>query len=202
TANIELENTGLDVTTVFGANSPEAMEVAKDSQSSDPKVHNQPVADFEGIAVHCAVGSPLCAANSRLDLLPSEPGGYNGFKALFGNAHVQLQISPGGPVLDLDGKPVADGFGNVGFPGFDPSASQTLGYLAAMLEAGVPVVYGYIADAHDDHVNDVAFGPGQAGYVQQLAQYNDAFGKFFARLSADGITTTNTLFIITADEND
>ena len=71
-----------------------------------------------------------------------------------------------------------------------------------MLEAGVPVVYGYIADAHDDHVNDRAFGPGEAGYVQQLAAYNDAFGKFFARLAADGITKQNTLFVITADEND
>ena len=202
TANIELENTGLDVTTVFGANSPEAMEVTKDSQSNDPKVQNQPVADFEGIAVHCAIGSPLCAANSRPDELPSEPGGYNGFKGLFGNAHVQPQISPSGPVLDLDSNPVADSFGNVGFPGFDPSASQTLGYLAAMLEAGVPVVYGYIADAHDDHVNDVAFGPGEAGYVAQLAAYNDAFGKFFARLQRHGITPQNTLFVITADEND
>ena len=202
TANIELENTGLDVTTVFGANSPEAKEVATDGQSRDPKVQAQPVADFEGIAVHCAIASPLCAANSQPDQLPSEPGGYNGFKGLFGNAHVQPQISPGGPVLDLDGNPVADSFGNAGFPGFDPSASQTLGYLAAMLEAGVPVVYGYIADAHDDHVNNVAFGPGEAGYVAQLAAYNDAFGKFFARLARDGITTENTLFIITADEND
>ena len=37
TANIELENTGLDVTTVFGANSPEAKEVATDGQSRDPR---------------------------------------------------------------------------------------------------------------------------------------------------------------------
>ena len=104
-------------------------------------------------------------------------------------------------MLDLDGNPVADSFGNAGFPGFDPSASQTLGYLAAMLEAGVPVVYGYIAEAPDDHVNNVAFGPGEAGYVAQLAACNDAFGKFFARLARNGITTENTLFI-TADEND
>jgi arylsulfatase A-like enzyme len=38
--------------------------------------------------------------------------------------------------------------------------------------------------------------------VQQLAAYNDAFGKFFARLAKDGITKDNTLFIVTADEND
>jgi hypothetical protein len=194
-ANIELENIGLDITTVFGANSPEAAEA-----QSNP---NKAGADFEGISVHCARGSALCpAADSQPDLLPQEPRGYAGFRALFGNAFVQPQISPGGAVQDLDGTVIGDGNGNVGFPGFDPSAAQTLGYLAKMLEAGVPVVYGYIADAHDDHVNGVAFGPGQVGYVQQLAAFNEAFGKFFVRLAADGITTENTLFVITADEND
>src|SRR5215471_2267984 len=112
----------------------------------------------------------------------------------------------GGPVTDLDGNIIADSSNppNPGFPGFSPSASQTLGYLATMLEAGVPVVYGYIEDAHDNHSSPTAatFGPGEAGYVQQLAAYNDAFGKFFARLAADGITKDNTLFVVTADEND
>lgn len=42
-----------------------------------------------------------------------------------------------------------DGTEITGFGGFDPSPSYTLGYLTALLQAGVPVVYGYIADAHD-----------------------------------------------------
>ena len=72
-----------------------------------------------------------------------------------------------------------------------------------MLEAGIPVVYGYISDAHDNHVaGSGTFGPGEAGYERQLAAYNDAFGKFFARLKADNMTPRNTLFVITADEND
>jgi arylsulfatase A-like enzyme len=70
----------------------------------------------------------------------------------------------------------------------------------------VPVVYGYIEDAHDNHNfpsdPDGAFGPGEAGYVSQLQQFDAAFGKFFARLAADGITKDNTLFVITSDEND
>jgi hypothetical protein len=67
----------------------------------------------------------------------------------------------------------------------------------------VPVVYAYIADAHDNHFTfSGSYGPGEVGYVQQLAAYNEAFGKFFARLAGDGITNDNTLFIITADEND
>lgn len=89
-----------------------------------------------------------------------------------------------------------------GFPGFDPSASQSLGYVAAMQEAGIPITLAYIADAHDDHVNGVAFGPGQAGYVAQLKAYDDAFAWFFARLEADHIDSGNTLFVFTADEGD
>ncbi len=117
------------------------------------------------------------------------------------NYHIQPVISPSGPIKDLDGN-VIQNAGNPGFPGFDPSASQSLGYVATMLEAGVPVVYFYIADAHDNHVTDNAFGPGEAGYVAQLASYDAAFKKFFDRLAADGITKDNTLFVITSDEND
>jgi len=197
-ANLELENVGNDVTTVFGAGSPQAMEAASNSF--------QAATDFEGIAVHCAINSKLCAANSEPDLLPDEPGGYIGFPALFGNVSVQPQISPSGPVKDLDGNVIADSKGHPGFPStpgrFDPTASQTLGYAAQMLENGVDVVYTYIEDAHDNHAGGNTFGPGEAGYVAQLKQYDAAFGKFFARLQADGITPANTLFVFTADEGD
>jgi hypothetical protein len=196
TANIELENVGSDINTVFGPGSPEAAEAA----ANRPKA----VADFEGIAIHCAPGSAVCGSAGRPDLLPDEPGGYQGFSALYGNANVAPRINHGQAfVNDLDGNQINDGSGNVGFPGFDPSASQTLGYVASMLEAGVPVVYAYIADAHDNHFTfSGSYGPGEPGYVAQLAAYNDAFGKFFARLQQDGITPDNTLFIVTSDEND
>ena len=196
-ANIEFENVSSDINNVFGPNSPQAMEAASN--------FNKAVADFEGIIIHCAQGSKLCAKNSAPDLLKDEPGGYNGFTALYGNVNVQPAISPGGPVKDLDGNVVADNSTppNPGFPGFDPTPSQTLGYLATMLEAGIPVVYGYIEDAHDNHITGTGtFGPGEAGYETQLQAFNKAFGEFFARLAKDGITKDNTLFIITADEND
>jgi hypothetical protein len=196
TANIEFENISTDINNVFGPNSAEAAE----AKATPAKA----VADFEGIAVHCAKNSSICGQSGKADLLPDEPGGYVGFNALFGNKNVAPAINHGSLVVDdLDGRPIDDGNGNVGFPGFDPSASQTLGYLATMLEAGVPVVYGYISDAHDNHFTfSGSYGPGEAGYVQQLAAYNDAFGKFFARLRSHGITRENTLFIVTADEND
>jgi hypothetical protein len=195
-ANIEFENVRGDINNVFGPNSAEAMEASSNFDKA--------VADFEGIAVHCAHNSPVCGTAGAPDLLPDEPGGYDGFAALYGNAFVAPQINHGQSfVNDIDGNQINDGNGNVGFPGFDPSAAQTLGYLAQMLEAGVPVVYGYIADAHDNHFTfSGSYGPGEAGYVAQLAAYNEAFGKFFARLKADGITPDNTVFIITADEND
>jgi hypothetical protein len=78
-----------------------------------------------------------------------------------------------------------------------------------MQEHGVPITYAYISDAHDNHVgistnnfSNQAYGPGEAGYVAALKAYDDAFGKFFSRLAADGINKSNTLFVFTADEND
>src|SRR6516165_2881062 len=129
-ANIEFENVTSDINTVFGPNSPQAMEAASNPAKA--------IADFEGIIIHCAQGSKLCAKNSAPDLLKDEPGGYNGFTALYGNVNVQPQISPSGPVRDLDGNVISDSSTppNVGFPGFDPTPSQTLCYLATMLEAG------------------------------------------------------------------
>jgi hypothetical protein len=198
-ANIEFENTTSDIVNVFGPNSPEAAEGA----SKDPATAAKAKADFLGIAVHCAQNSPICA-KGKPDVLVDEPGGYQGFNALFGGLNVQPAISPKGPVKDIDGNVIADVNGNPGFPNtFDPSAAQTLGYLATMLEAGIPVVYGYIEDMHDNHsATGGTFGPGEAGYVSQLAAANEAFGKFFARLAQDGINKDNTLFVVTADEND
>jgi hypothetical protein len=174
--------------------------------------------DYEGIAIHCAKGSALCNnAFAKPDLLPDEPGGYTGFSALYGNINVQPVISPGAGnfVQDLDGVVITDPFSNKpGFPtNFDPSATASLGYAAKMLEAGVQVIYTYIADAHDPQRLNIpnapatpndghAYGPGEAGYVAALKSYDQAFGKFFARLKADGIDETNTLFVVVPDEND
>ncbi len=106
-------------------------------------------------------------------------------------------IAPSG-LSDLSGTPIT------GFPGFGGiSASQSLAYTAAMQENGVPITYSYISDAHDSHSFPFrAFGPGEAGYVAQLKAYDDAFDKFFTRMSNDGINPSNTLFVLTADEND
>jgi len=189
-ANMELENTGKDIINVFGAGSPEAAEAAANSSKA--------TADFVGIAIHCAAGDALCASG-KPDVLPDEPGGYTGFNALFGHENVVPAISPDGTTS----LPDLNGVVMTGFPGFGGiSAAQSLAYVAAMQEHGVQVTYSYISDAHDNHSGFGAFGPGQAGYVAQLKAYDDAFGKFFTRLAGDGIDQNNTLFVVTADEND
>jgi len=197
TANTILENTAIDIPTVFGTGSVEAQEV-----TANP---GQAFADFVGIGVHCASGNSLCSAanNGKPDLLPDEPGGYNNFMGLFGHKYVAAQISPSGPLTDLNGNVIQDAQGHVGFPGFDGmAATVSLSYVAAMQEHGVPVTYAYISDAHDNHPSGPAYGPGQAGYVAALKAYDDAFDKFFKRLAKDGINAGNTLFVFTADEGD
>jgi hypothetical protein len=197
TANIELENTAIDIPTVFGAGSPQAAEVA-----SNP---NQAFSDFVGIAVHCANGATLCstANGGRPDLLPAEPGGYTGYQGLFGHKYVVPQIHPGGPLTDLAGNVITDTSGRVGFPGFDGmTASVSLSYVAAMQEHGVPVTYVYVSDGHQQHPGTVPYGPGEAGYVAQLKSYDQAFATFFARLAHDGINRSNTVFTFTSDEGD
>jgi hypothetical protein len=201
-ADTELENVTTtargDITTVFGNPSPEATEAKANKTLAE--------ADFEGLAIHCALNSTLCgnSPNAKPDLLPDEPGGYVGFTALFGNKYMAPQITKTGTVLDLNGNPITDGHGNPGFMGFDGSPAQTLGYGATLLEAGVPVVYISLTDLHDNHTtaSPDTFGPGEAGAVQQLSVANQAFGTFFQRLANDGITPENTLFILTQDEGD
>ena len=203
-ADMELENTTSDLNTVFGSTSTEVQEAATDSKSKDPIVRAQPASDFEGIAIHCAPGASLCStANGGVnDVLPQEPLGYSGFSALFGHKFVAPAINGGSAALrDLDGNVITDSRGNIGFPGFGPiTAAQTLAYTAAMQEHGVAITFSYISDAHEGPSG--VFGPGEVGYVARLASYDEAWGKFFSRLAADGINEDNALFIVTADEGD
>lgn len=238
TANTVLENTAVDIPKVFGANSPEAKQLAADPDS----FKDAETADYVGVAVHCASGSKFCSTAQGVkfgqtspsptavsDALPDEPGGYIGFQALFGHRYVAPQLGAGTPSLSRNGFQVTNAAGNLvdlngneidgafltnhpGFPGFGPiNASQSLAYTADMLESGVPVVNAYMADIHgNEHIPGVtactsqppALGSGSACYVAQARYYNRAFGRFFKRLAADGITSKNTLFLVSSDEGD
>ena len=225
TANIELENIGTgpfgDMSEAFGTGSPEWNDaVASNLAPSGTPARAKAFTDYVGIALHCAQGGGICTSNatnttnSRPDRLPDEPNGYLGYQALYGAKYVDPAITGGNAcVNDTSGQPVTDPFGRCGFPGFDWAlAKNTLGYVAQMQEAGVPVTYAYISDAHDNHTSSFpapfnpnfprASGPGEADYKAQLKAYDDAFATFFDRLASDGITKDNTLFVVTADEGD
>ena len=233
-ADMEIENTTTDLDTIFGPNSP---------QRNDPNAF----ADFEGVAIHCATGSKLCStANGGFpDKLPWEPNGggspgtptgagtskfYQGYNALFGHKSVAQAfqnlglggnvLDAQGNLLDINGNEIVDDFrGSLtpGFPGFGIAPQYELGYLADMLEAGVPIVFGYMDPPHrpiqtnpygyTPSANGVTpdgndYGPGEQDYVIQLKEYDDSFNKFFTRLAKDGITPANTLFFIMAEEGD
>src|SRR2546427_5410789 len=225
TANIELENTGTgpfgDMSEAFGTGSPEwSQAVASNAAPSGTAARAKALTDYVGIAVHCGSGGGICTSNatnvtnSRPDRLPDEPGTYLGYQALFGAKYVNPAINNGAAsVNNMFGDPVADPFGQPGFPGFDGAfAANTLGYLAQMQESGIPVTYGYISDAHDNHPSAFpapsnpnfprASGPGESDSVAQLRSYDNAFQLFFERLAADGIDNSNTMFVVTVDEGD
>jgi len=144
TANQELENTAVDIPKVFGPDSPEAQQLAADPDSfKDPEV-----ADYVGLAVHCAQGNAFCATAKGVkygqtsasltavaDVLPDEPGGYNEFQGLFGHRYIAPQLGAGTPSLSRNGYEITNAAGNLvdengnqingafltnhpGFPGF------------------------------------------------------------------------------------
>ena len=207
-ANIEFERLPDDVTTFYGAGSTVDTTVRGELASSDPATQQKPSTDYLGIAVHCAIGSPLCngaknAPYAANDLLPDEPGGYQGYRALYGNKFLQPVISPGGPVKNLDGQVIKDSSGDIGFPGYDGMIGpNALAYTLDMQTHGVPVTFTYLSDVHDSWTTGAGLGSGSATYESQLRRENAAFGTFFAGLAKNGITTANTLFVITADEGD
>ena len=74
--------------------------------NADPdSFKDQEVADYVGLGVHCAQGSSFCSSAQAVkfgqtspsstavtDSLPDEPGGYDGFQALFGHKYLQPQL--------------------------------------------------------------------------------------------------------------
>ena len=201
--NQVLENNGNDITQVFGAGSPEASESSADRTN-----------DFVGIAVHCADNSCSTVGNGSGAHAKPELGSQ-GVAALYGHKYVSSQVTT---ITELDGTTIS-GFNQAS--NFNPTPNYTLGYIASLLQANVPVVYGYIADAHDSRnscaptsaTNPVvqntnngkpcgAFAPGEPGYVQQLKDYDTQFGEFFQKLDSMGIGPSNTLFVFHSDEDD
>jgi hypothetical protein len=170
-ADLEIENTGVDLTTVF----PRTASGGPPPQTTDKNAF----ANYEGVAIHCAKNSTLCStANGGFpDKLPWEPNAdgspattdgtgtstaYEGYNGLFGHLYVTQAfrtlglgdkvLDSNGNLKDINGNTIVDDFpaGTLtpGFPGFSLPPQYSLGYTADMLEAGVPVVYSYIITPH------------------------------------------------------
>jgi hypothetical protein len=128
-----LENTSTgpngDITKVFGNPSPQATAaIASAAAPAGSAARAKAQADFVGFAVHCAAGSAVCASGQN-DVLPGEPGGYTGFKGLFGAQSINPFLTghdASVALTDLLGQPVTDPFGQPGFPGFDARGAASL----------------------------------------------------------------------------
>jgi hypothetical protein len=203
----------------------------KDQESNDYvgiAVHCAKGSAFCADASAVKFGQTTATKSASPDLLPDEPGGYGGFQALFGHKYVAPQLGAGKKDVTRDGHEITNAAGNLvdlngneidgqfaktpGFPGFGPiNPAQSLAYAADMLESGVPVVNAYMSDIHGNESipslaackgAPAALGSGSACYIAQAQYYNQAFGDFFKRLAADGMTSANTLFVLSADEGD
>ncbi len=150
TANMVLENASFDIPKVFGAQSPETAQLNDDPNS----FKNAEVADYVGLAVHCAKDSEFCSSaqavkygdttpssTAVVDALPDEPGGYSGYQALFRHRYIAPQLGAGTPSLSHNGYQVTNADGNLidlsgneidgafltnypGFPGFGPIVAR------------------------------------------------------------------------------
>ena len=227
---------------MFGADSPEAQQLAADSarlRSTTTRLR-----DYVGLGVHCAKGSAFCANATGVkfgqttpthtaapDLLPNEPGGYNGYQALFGSKYVAPVLGAGTPNLTHDGVPVTNAAGNLtdlfgneidgAFATPAPVSPATATSTPRSRWPTPPTCWSTASRSSTctwltstattssrglqhgtcDSAPD-ALGSGSQCYLDQAAYYNKAFGVFFQRLAQDGITPKNTLFVFSSDEGD
>ena len=129
TANMVLENAG-DIPSVFGTTPP--LSGYANTTSA-----------FLGEAVHCGLGDTSCeTANGAVtdNPPPSNNPGSSSYKALFGHEFIQPYLTGhaqppapyrvadnAGNLVDLGNSEISDFRGNVGFPGFSPTAVAELG---------------------------------------------------------------------------
>jgi hypothetical protein len=164
----------------------------------------------EGLAVHCAnsgvSGQPggicsLSQTDSNVkavpDLLPSEPGGYSNYYALFGHRFIAPAVndrlngaaSGGSTTLNLLRAPSTSAWESFN----SENGNYTLGYTLAMQKAGIPVTFGYLSDAHDCHYQYQEAGDYSGnGDGTTYANPGEASNGDCLYYNSNGTTTTNT----------
>ena len=136
----------------------------------------------EGLAIHCANPTvnpnTICSlagngtagptvdptVDSVPDTVPGDPS-YVGYSAIFGNRFIAPAlndritgpVTAGSQTLSL----LPGRYTTSAFPGFNgEDGNYTLGYALDMQKAGIPIVFGYLSDAHDCHVSSSAADAG------------------------------------------
>ncbi len=215
-ANVVLENTGTgpngDMTKVFGSGSPEWNEAVASNAAPAGSAGPKPRADrlrrhrgsLWGRRRHLRrqLERPPGSAPGRARRLQRLPGAFRSEVRQSGDQRRQRHDAE--PERDVDYRPVQSAGVPRASTGSSPRPPSPTS--PRCRKSGIPITYGYISDAHDQHgvAGEIhaTRGPGEADYVQQLKNYDDAFAKFFARLEADGINKSNTLFAFTVEEGD
>ncbi len=192
-ADMELENTTSDVTQVFGTGSPEAgLGTYSAGQPAGSQGRNLALTDLEGIAIHCALNSAVCA-NGKPDALPDEPGGYTGFKGLFGTLAVnpfitgQPATAGSGALAGAPGTPVAPPVYDV----FAPNATNTGAGAAPVVNhpSGTAPPPSSANGASTSVIEDATSNPGFPGFDGMEA--NNALG-YTAAMQEAGVPVTYT----------
>ena len=169
--------------------SPEWSEATADPQPAQT--------DFVGIAIHCArarrrlrreLERPLRPAAGRARRLHGVQRAVRGEVRRPGDRERRRLRGR------HEGQAITDPRGSSGFPGFDGMfATNTLGYVAAMQESGIPVTS---ATSRTRTISTCRFcratrtrarRPGRrAAHQQQLKDYDTAFENFFDNLGQTG----------------
>src|SRR4051794_31910981 len=192
-ADMELENTTSDVTQVFGTGSPEAaLGTYSAAQPAGSAGRNLALTDLEGIAVHCSLQSSApggACAGGGPDALPDEPGGYNGFKGLFGTLHVNPFITgqPATALAGAPGTPVAPPVYDI----FAPNATNSGPNAAPVANhpAQTTPPPASVTGATTSVIEDGTANPGFPGFDAMEA--NNALG-YTAALQEAGVPVTYT----------
>ena len=174
-------------------------------------------------------GQTTATPTAVTDSLPDEPGGYQGFQGLFGHRYVAPQLGAGTADLTRDGYQVTNAAGNLvdlngnqingAFLTNSPASPGSAASTPRRPWPTCPTCWSpacrwstatspmFTATSTSPACPRATAPPprsaaADACYVAQAQYYNQAFGTFFKRLAADGITPQNTEFLLSSDEGD
>ena len=203
TANTVLENTAIDIPTVFGVG------IAGGARGRErPRPARRSPTSSASASTARRAPPVRTANNGKPDLLPDEPGGYSGYQGLFGAKYVDPRDQARrGPMTDLTGNTIQDASGSR-LPRLRRHGGHRLARLhrpdAGARRPGHLRLYLRCPRRPRDAGNvHIAYGPGSAGYVAAAQGLRQGLRPVLHRAwPPTASTSRNTLFVFTVDEGD